>query len=116
MPRRSLTPSSRIQGKGETQEPMNLETMLEQLDEEIARLEQARAMLTSGNHGEKSHAPATAKATEPAAKATATGKRKVSPAARKRMAEAQRARWAKVKKATKAPAYVPKFMKVAAAK
>jgi hypothetical protein len=82
---------------------MNLETMLEQLDEEIARLEQARALLTSGSHGEKSRAPATAKAAEPTAKAATTGgKRTMSAKGRKAIAAAQRARWAKAKASAKA--------------
>lgn len=77
---------------------MNLEAMIEQIDEEIARLEQARAVLTSGNHGEKSHAPATKETGKPAGE-----KRTMSAKGRKAIAEAQRARWAKVK-AKKAPA------------
>ncbi len=67
--------------------------ILKALDEEIARLRQARAVLTGGvisSAGKKSSAAA----------ATVTHKkarRKLSPKARKAIADAQRRRWAKVK-------------------
>ena len=66
---------------------MTIETILASIDSEIARLNQALALL-SGD--------ATAKKATPAA----PKKRKMSAAARRRIGDAQRKRWAK-QKATK---------------
>jgi len=71
--------------------------ILNAIDEEIARLRQARAMLTdsgktsAGKTGASSSVPATVK-----------GRRKLSGKARHAIAEAQRKRWAKVKSQKKA--------------
>ena len=73
--------------------------ILNAIDEEIARLRQARAMLTdsgktsAGKTGASSSVPATVK-----------GRRKLSGKARHAIAEAQRKRWAKVKSQKKAAA------------
>lgn len=67
--------------------------ILKEIDHEIARLEQARALLADG---------ATAPTTRSSARATKTTrvkKRTMSAEARKRIGDAQRKRWAKAKRA-----------------
>ena len=61
---------------------MTVDTIVASIDSEIARLQQARALL-SGD------------ATKKAVKTPARRKRKMSAAARKRIGDAQRKRWAK---------------------
>jgi hypothetical protein len=63
---------------------MDTNEIIEAINEEIHRLETAKALLTEGG-------PAT----------EATPRRKISAAGRRRIAAAQKARWAKVKKAAK---------------
>ena len=69
---------------------MEMKGILAEIDTEIRRLEQARAIL-AGNDGHVAN------------KVSATGrkKRRLSPEARARIAAAQKARWAKFKKASK---------------
>jgi hypothetical protein len=69
---------------------MEMKGILAEIDAEIRRLEQVRAIL-AGNDGHL------------ATKGPATGrkKRRLSPEARARIAAAQKARWAKYKKASK---------------
>ena len=72
---------------------MSLLHVLSSIDDEISRLQQARALLNgsgTSTRGKKSAA------TQPV-----NGKRVISPESRKRMADAQRKRWAPRKKATK---------------
>lgn len=64
---------------------MDTQSIIEQIDSEISRLTQARALLA--NLGKTATKAATKK----------RAKRKLSVEARKRIADAQRARWAKVK-------------------
>jgi hypothetical protein len=69
-----------------------IERILTELDNEISRLQQVRALLT----------PEGAKVASTPTPTAATSKRKhskLSPAARKRIGDAQRARWAKQKAA-----------------
>ena len=78
---------------------MAIDSILAQIDAEIARLRQARSLLA--NLGS-----VTVKATQPEAKkAPAKAKRRkkrvLSPEARKRIADAQRKRWAAQKAKTK---------------
>jgi|CZKZ01.1.fsa_nt_gi hypothetical protein len=78
---------------------MAIDSILAQIDAEIARLTQARSLLA--NFGS-----VTVKATQPEAKkAPAKTKRRkkrvLSPEARKRIADAQRKRWAAQKAKTK---------------
>lgn len=82
---------------------MQVDEILAGLDQEIARLQQARALLAGDQprrgrpRGSKTKTAAPAKA----AKATGTGarkKRKLSAEGRKRIAEAMRKRWAERKK------------------
>ncbi len=73
---------------------MAIENILAQLDSEIARLKQARALLaTIGTAAAK----AGRKAGKAAAKAKPRKKRVLSAEARKRIADAQRKRWAAVR-------------------
>jgi len=68
---------------------MGIESILSQIDAEIARLTEARSLLA----GMKPAARATANAEKKSAKKTGK-KRVMSPEARKRIADAQRKRWA----------------------
>jgi len=68
---------------------MEMKGILVEIDAEIRRLEQARAILT----GKASHPDG--KATPPLRK-----KRRLSPEARARISAAQKARWAKNKRAS----------------
>lgn len=83
---------------------MTIDSILAQIDSEIARLTQARSLLSG------SGATATKAATKVATKATSApkagrGKKRVlSAEARKRIAEAQRKRWAAQKAKTPAKA------------
>lgn len=72
---------------------MTIDSLIAEIDTEIKRLQQARALLSSTD-GVRSHANA-------AKKSTTGKKRTLSGAARKRIADAQRKRWAKQKAATK---------------
>jgi len=68
---------------------MSIDTLLSTIDAEIARLQQARALLTgtgTGNHA------------TPSAPKTTRRKRVMSAEARKRIGDAQRKRWAAQKK------------------
>lgn len=70
---------------------MTIETILSQIDDEIARLTEARSLLASA--GAATVAAPKRKAA-PAKKGKARRKRVLSPEARKRIADAQRKRWA----------------------
>jgi len=73
---------------------MAIENILAQIDSEIARLKQARALLAStGTASTKS----VRKAGKAAAKGKPRKKRVLSADARKRIADAQRKRWAAVR-------------------
>jgi hypothetical protein len=77
---------------------MAIDSILAQIDAEIARLTQARSLLA--NLGTVSGAVAAPKAAK-TAKATKRKKRILSPEARKRIADAQRKRWAAQKAKSK---------------
>jgi hypothetical protein len=64
---------------------MDLDAIMQSIDEEIDRLERARALLTGQTSPLKRGLPVT------------PGRRKVSAAGRARMAAAQKARWARAK-------------------
>ena len=70
---------------------MAIESILAQIDEEIAKLTQIRALLSSGFTAKKTAALKVKKTPE---KATGKKRRVLSPEARKRIADAQRKRWA----------------------
>jgi hypothetical protein len=73
---------------------MDTTSIIQSIDAEIARLQQARALLIGQTVPAKRGRPFGSKAT-PAAKPVYW---KMSPEGRERIAAAQRARWAKVKK------------------
>jgi hypothetical protein len=75
--------------------------ILNAIDEEIARLRQARAILGDSNNG-TGRRPGKKASSNPAA--TSKPRRKLSPKARQAIADAQRKRWAKVKSQKKAAA------------
>jgi hypothetical protein len=80
---------------------VNTKDIISQIDNEIARLQQARSLLAGLSTNKRgSGAPASANPIQPKPK-----KRTLSPAARKRIADAQRKRWAAQKaiKVTKLP-------------
>jgi len=76
---------------------MQVSEILSEIDSEIARLQQARKLLS----GESSETT-TKRGRKPAAAATAPkkrrGRRKLTPEGRKRLSEALKARWAERKK------------------
>ncbi len=76
---------------------MAIDSIIAQIDAEIARLTQARALLA--NLG--TVAPAAAAPKAKTAKAKRRKKRVLSPEARKRIADAQRKRWAAQKAKSK---------------
>jgi hypothetical protein len=78
---------------------MAIESILAQIDEEIAKLTQIRSLLaTTGAAAKKATGP---KAKKTAAKAKGKKRRTLSPEARKRIADAQRKRWAAQKAKSK---------------
>ena len=77
---------------------MDIDTIVAELDAEIARLEQVRAVLAD-------FTPAAAAVPAPAKTAKKRGgRRRMTPEARARIAAAQKARWAKAKKGVDKPA------------
>jgi hypothetical protein len=90
---------------------MDEQNIIQMLDEEIAKLEQARALLKPN-----SNVDAATKKTAVRRRVSKTPKKSVMSAeARKRIGDAQRKRWAKAKKAKKAaPAKAKKATKKAA--
>ncbi len=73
---------------------MEVKDILAELDQEIARLQQARDLLA----GEIVKKRSPAKKKSPAIAKTAPKKRKLTPEGRKRIAEAMKRRWAERKK------------------
>ena len=71
---------------------MGIDTILAEIDAEIARLTEARALIT--NMSSAAPAATKGKAQKKAVKANTRKKRVLSAEARKRIAEAQRKRWA----------------------
>jgi hypothetical protein len=78
---------------------MAIDSVIAQIDAEIARLTQVRSLLAST--GTTSVTARGGKAKKAPAKTAARKKRTLSPEARKRIAEAQRKRWAAQKAKTK---------------
>jgi hypothetical protein len=78
---------------------MAIETILSQIDAEIARLTQIRTLLSNTDSVTKQATGAKAKTTAVKVKTKKT--RVLSPDARKRIADAQRRRWAAYKAKTK---------------
>ena len=71
---------------------MSIDSIIAQIDAEIARLTQARSLLA--NRGPVAVAAVVPKTTKASAKPRKRKKRVLSPEARKRIADAQRKRWA----------------------
>ena len=79
--------------------PMSTDSLLSQIDAEIARLQQARSLLA--NTGKLAAQVIERKTKQVAVKVKAKKTRVLSPEARKRIADAQRKRWAAQKAKTK---------------
>jgi hypothetical protein len=75
-----------------------IESIIAEIDVEISRLRQVRALLS--NNGPKRARPATKTAAN-AVPVSARKKRVVSPETKERMRQGQRKRWAEAKKAAK---------------
>lgn len=73
---------------------MGVSEILAQIDQEIAQLQRARAMLSGG----ATPAPKKAAAAPAAKKSAVKKKRNLSPEGRKRIAEAVKRRWAEQKR------------------
>jgi hypothetical protein len=78
---------------------MAIDSVIAQIDAEIARLNQVRSLLSSA--GKTSFAGHNGRAKKASATAGTRKKRVLSPEARKRIAEAQRKRWAAQKARSK---------------
>lgn len=79
---------------------MDTQTLIASIDAEIARLEEAKNLLTGSTSGRTSQRTTrTARAPKAGGR---TGKRTLSPEALERIREGQRKRWAKAKRAKKA--------------
>lgn len=78
---------------------MDLQVILTQIDEEIARLQQAKDLLTGSTGGSIKLSAASGSFSSGAAKKPV--KRQLSPEAIARIRAAQKRRWAKFKKAAK---------------
>jgi hypothetical protein len=76
---------------------MNSQEILEQIEEEISRLQQVKALLQGSNGHRQATAARAADSTGAASKTR--GKRVLSEEARKKIAAAQRRRWANARKA-----------------
>lgn len=88
---------------------MSAQTVVEVIDQEIEKLQQARTLLVSSNGNGASHSPSKTKAkhrSEAESDAPVRKPRKLSAAARKKIGEAVKRRWAAQKKAAKAAAKV----------
>ena len=79
---------------------MSVESILSQIDAEIERLTQVRALLSSA--GKTAAKRAALKKDLPAGSAKPKKKRVLSPEARKRIADAQRKRWAAMRGSSQA--------------
>jgi hypothetical protein len=82
---------------------MNTEAIIATLDGEIARLQQARAILMTAAsvNGAASIKRSPGRPKKAATVVTPTRRKGISPEARERIAAAQKARWAKVRRAAK---------------
>lgn len=77
--------------------PLNSQEILEQIEEEISRLQQVKALLQGSNGHRHTTAPRVSESASAAPKVK--GKRVLSDEARKKIAAAQRRRWANARKA-----------------
>lgn len=81
---------------------MAIDSILAQIDAEIARLTQVRAMLTNTGQASARKSAAKKSAAPAVTDTPARKKRVLSPEARKRIADAQRKRWAAQRSKAKA--------------
>jgi hypothetical protein len=77
---------------------MDFHRLIEEIDSEISRLQQARALLIGEPLRRGRGRPKVAATHRPAAIKSAKHKRRLSPEGRKRIADAMRKRWAERKK------------------
>ena len=77
---------------------MDFNRLVHEIDSEISRLQQARALLTGESAKRRPGRPKVASKAKPAAAKTGKKKRRLSPEGRKRIADAMRKRWAERKK------------------
>ncbi len=77
---------------------MEVKEILAELDQEIARLQQARALLAGGTVAKKRGPNKKSAAIVAAVAASSPAKRNLTPEGRKRIAEAMKKRWAERKK------------------
>jgi hypothetical protein len=84
-------------------ENMNTEAILEQIDAEISKLQQAKALLNGATSTPTKRAPGRPKANNQVAEPVASTptRRVMSSAGKAKIAEAQKKRWAKSKRADK---------------
>lgn len=80
---------------------MEVKQIVAELDQEIARLKEARALLAGGSAGRRRGRPRGSTNSRPASRG---GKRKLTPEGRKRISEALKRRWAAQGKAKAAKA------------
>lgn len=77
---------------------MDISRIVGEIDAEIKRLTDARAILLSGTAAKTGKGPGRPKGSKNAKPAAAPRKRKLSPEGRKRIAEAMKRRWAERRK------------------
>ncbi len=82
---------------------VNTNDIIRDIEAEIARLQQVKAILTGISAKRKPGRPAKATSFDPAEFTKPSKRRTLSAAAREKIAAAQRARWAKSKDSTKKP-------------
>jgi hypothetical protein len=84
-------------------ENMNTEAIIEQIDAEISKLQQAKALLNGATSTPVKRAPGRPKASSQVAEPVVStpAKRAMSSEGKAKIAEAQRKRWAKSKRAAK---------------
>jgi hypothetical protein len=80
---------------------MNLANIISEIDQEIARLQQAKAILSGGSTRKGPGRPRGAASKPDGIQPKAKARRRISAAGRAKIAAAQKARWAKLKKAQK---------------
>ena len=77
---------------------MELASIIVEIDKEIARLQEARTLLSGEPVRAKRGRPKSTGVSKPAPRKKATRKHRLSPEGRKRIAEAMKSRWAERKK------------------
>jgi hypothetical protein len=96
-------PTNLSRTKAERRQQVEVSGIIAQIDAQIAKLQQARALLAGtttaqAGRGRPKGSKNTAKTAPPTATAKKTVKRKLSPEGRKRIADAMKKRWAERRK------------------